>query len=201
MAEKKQSPPGGGHGKNYASSDITNRTYGRLTALYPTEKRDAKGFVVWHCRCTCGNEADVSYNSLVYCNQISCGCRKKEHDQALRGYLTHVDGTSIDALRSGKLPANNTSGVKGVYLIKGRYVAKIVFQHRQYFLGSYKTLSEAAEARGKAEQAICAEVVPFYERWAEKAKADPVWAGENPVRITVRKTASGELRVQLSPPL
>lgn len=50
--------------------------------------------------------------------------QEKEHDKALGGFLTHVDGTSIDALKSRKIPSNNTTGVKGVYLVKGRYLAK-----------------------------------------------------------------------------
>ena len=187
--------------KNNATSDITGQRFGRLIAQYSTKKRDAKGFVIWHCRCDCGNEADISYNSLVYCNQISCGCKKKEHDKALGGFLTHVDGTSIDALKSSKLPSNNTTGVKGVYLVKGRYLAKIVFQRRQYFLGTYPSVEEAAEARKKAEEAIHGEVISFYEKWSEKAAADPVWAKDNPIKISVSKSADAELRVQLQPDL
>ncbi len=53
--------------KNYASADITGRRFGRLTAQYSTKKRDTKGFVIWHCRCDCGNEINVSYNNLMYC--------------------------------------------------------------------------------------------------------------------------------------
>lgn len=49
--------------KNYASSDITGQRFGRLTAQYSTKKRDAKGFVIWHCHCDCGNETDVSYEN------------------------------------------------------------------------------------------------------------------------------------------
>lgn len=187
--------------KNYATSDITGQRFGRLTAQYSTKKRDAKGFVIWHCQCDCGSEADVSYNSLMYCGQTSCGCKKKEHDKALGGFLTHVDGTSIDALKSRKIPSNNTTGVKGVYLVKGRYLAKIVFQHRQYFLGTYASVEEAAEARKKAEEAINGEVIGFYEKWSEKAAADPVWAKDNPIKISVSKSAGAELRVQLQPDL
>ena len=187
--------------KNYASADITGRRFGRLTAQHPTDQRDDKGSVIWHCLCDCGNEVDVSYNSLVYSNQISCGCKKKEHDQALGGFLVHVDGTSIDALKSSKLPSNNTTGVKGVYLVKGRYLAKIVFQHRQYSLGTYSSLDEAAQARKKAEEAIHGEVVSFYEKWSEKAAADPAWAKDNPIRIRVSKNTGAELRVQLQPEL
>ena len=135
--------------KNYASADITCRRFARLTAQYSTKKRDTKGFVIWHCRCDCGNEINVSYNNLMYCGQQSCGCKKKEHDKALAGYLVHVDGTSIDALESDKTPKNNTTGVKGVYRIIDHYLAKIVFQHRQYSLGTYESLEAAAEARKK----------------------------------------------------
>lgn len=58
----------------------------------------------------------------------SCGCQKKEHDKSLQSFLTHVAGTSVDALKSKKVPTDNTTGYKGVYLIRGKYVAKIVFQ-------------------------------------------------------------------------
>ncbi len=185
--------------KNYASSDISGRHFGRLTAQYSTKKRDIKGFVIWHCRCDCGNEIDVSYNNLMYCGQQSCGCKKKEHDKALAGYLTHVDGTSIDALKSDKIPKNNTTGVKGVYFIKGRYLAKIVFQHKQYFLGTYESLEAAAETRKKAEDLLNEKVVGFYEKYAEKAAADPAWAKDNPMKIHVSRSDSGELDVTIQP--
>lgn len=97
----------------------------------------------------------------MYCGQQSCGCKKREHDKALAGFLTHVDGTSIDALKSSKLPSNNTTGVKGVYLVKGRYLAKIVFQHRQYFLGTYASVEEAAEARKRQKKPSVAKLSAF----------------------------------------
>ena len=100
----------------------------------------------------------------MYCGQQSCGCKKNEHDKALAGYLVHVDGTSIDALESDKIPKNNTTGVKGVYRIKGHYLEKIVFQHRQYSLGIYESLEAAAEARKKAEELLSEKVVGFYEK-------------------------------------
>ena len=112
--------------------------FGRLTAMYPTKKRDAKGFVIWHCRCDCGNEPDVSYNNLMYCGQQSCGCRKKEHDQELGTLLTHVGGTSLEMIQSQKLPRDNTTGYKGVYLVRGKYMAKIVFQKYLYRAGTDK---------------------------------------------------------------
>ena len=63
--------------ENYASSDITGQRFGRLTAQYSTKKRDAKGFVIWHCHCDCGNETDVSYNNLIL-NEVYT--RKEQKD-------------------------------------------------------------------------------------------------------------------------
>lgn len=187
--------------KNYAYSDITGRRFGQLTALYPTSERSNRGSVVWHCRCDCGNETDAAYNDLMYANLKSCGCQKRAHEQELNQYLTHVDGTCIDQLKSKKIPRNNTTGVKGVYRMKGRYAAKIVFQKKQYFLGSYSSLEEAAKVRSLAEEAISDEVVRFYEKWAERAASDPDWASENPIQIKVRKTEQNDLRVDLLPEL
>ena len=42
-------------------------------------------------------------------------------------------------------------------------------------------------------------VVGFYEKWSEKAAADPVWAKANPMKIHVSRLDSGELDVALQP--
>jgi len=186
--------------KNYAYVDITGQRFHRLTALYMVEGRTSKGGMIWHCRCECGNELDVSYNNLVYSNMRSCGCQKREHDMQLNEMVEHVDGTSINHLRSRKTPSNNTTGVRGVYLIKGKYVAKIVFQKKQYLLGTYDRLADAAEARKAAEAEINGRVTSFYDCWKEIADADPEWAEQNPIRISVVKT-NGELKVSLLPSL
>lgn len=187
--------------RDYAFVDIAGQKFHRLTALYRLDKRDRAGYVIWHCRCDCGNEVDVSYNALVHANMKSCGCQKKEHDRALAGYLTHVAGTSIDMLKSSKLPANNSTGVKGVYLVKGKYVAKIVFQKKQYVLGTFRTLEEAAQVRHEAEERINEQVVSFYSRWKAKAEQEPEWAKRNPVSISVERGMNGEIRLLFQPNL
>ena len=184
----------------YRSSDIRGQKFDRLTALYPLPQRDRKGNVIWHCRCECGNELDVPYNNLLYSNLKSCGCQRREHDMQLKELLPHVDGTSICHLRSKKTPKNNTTGVRGVYLIRGRYVAKIVFQKKQYLLGTYDKLEDAADARREAEAVLNDQVATFYDRWADKAKEDREWADANPISISVERR-NGELRVELLPRL
>lgn len=181
-------------------ADITGKKFNRLTALYISKRNDPKDGVIWHCRCDCGNEVDVPYNSLVFCNQKSCGCQKKEHDQKLQTFLTHVAGTSVDALKSKKVPTDNTTGYKGVYLIRGKYVAKIVFQKKQYFLGTYDNIEDAAEARKEAEEVLFDGVAEHYQKWKEYADADPDWAEQNPIQVIVNQQ-DRKLNVVLLPDL
>ncbi len=40
--------------------DLTGMRFGKLEVRYPTDKRIDNGSVVWHCKCDCGNECEVS---------------------------------------------------------------------------------------------------------------------------------------------
>lgn len=181
-------------------ANIAGQRFHRLTAEYMLPDRDPNGNVLWHCRCDCGNEIDVSYNNLVYCNMKSCGCQKKEHDQKLKSFLTHVAGTSVDAIKSKKVPTDNTTGYKGVYRIHGKYVAKIVFQKKQYFLGTYEKIEDAADARREAEEALFDGVAEHYRKWKQYADANPDWAEQNPIRIMVNHS-DRKISVTLLPDL
>lgn len=57
-------------GKN--AKDITKQKFGKLTALYPTDKRDITA-TIWHCLCDCGEYSDVSIHNLITGNTSSCG--------------------------------------------------------------------------------------------------------------------------------
>lgn len=183
------------HRKNYAVKDIAGQRFFRLTARYPAEAQNGRG-IVWHCRCDCGTEIDVPYNDLVYGNMKSCGCQKKEHDAQMPELLTHIDGTCIEALRSGKRPANNTTGYRGVYKTRGKYTAKIVFQKKQYFLGTFEKAADAAAVREKSEQLPFGEAVSLYEAWKKKASADPDWAAEHPLAYLVVRDRDGMPRIR-----
>lgn len=186
--------------KNYYTKDISGINFGSITALYPTDKRDKKGNVIWHCRCNdCGNTIDISYNELLYTNRKSCGCQKKKHTENLHKHLTHVDGTSIDMIRSQKLPANNTTGCKGVYYIRGRYTAKIVFQKKAYYLGSYDRYEEAVAVRQAAEELLLKGTLEHYSKWQAMADSNPQWAKENPIKINTYRNENNEIEVEFLP--
>jgi hypothetical protein len=57
--------------------DLTGMTFGRLTALAPTERRAGRG-VVWRCVCACGAETFAPRASLASGNTASCGCLQRE---------------------------------------------------------------------------------------------------------------------------
>lgn len=56
--------------------DLTNKKFGKWTVLYPVGGKDeySSRSIYWHCRCGCGTEKDVSSNSLVRGDSLSCGC-------------------------------------------------------------------------------------------------------------------------------
>lgn len=58
---------------NITKLDLTNKTFGKIKALKPTEER-LNGSVVWECVCECGTKRFYPAN-LLNANRIwSCGC-------------------------------------------------------------------------------------------------------------------------------
>lgn len=57
--------------------NLTGTVFGRLTALYPTDKR-VNSNIVWHCKCSCGKECDVTQYHLTSGTTKSCGCLRRE---------------------------------------------------------------------------------------------------------------------------
>lgn len=57
--------------------DLTGMTFGRLTAVEPTELRAGTG-MVWRCVCACGTERFVPCGRLTSGNTASCGCLQRD---------------------------------------------------------------------------------------------------------------------------
>ena len=53
--------------------DLTGQKFGKLTVLYRNGSTWNNG-AIWHCKCDCGNEIDVTNNHLITGNTQSCGC-------------------------------------------------------------------------------------------------------------------------------
>lgn len=168
--------------------DISGKKFGRLTALYATEKRDKKGSVVWHCRCDCGNETDMTHDNLVYGNYRSCGCLREEIRKNISNQLHMVDGTCVEWLEHRKHRSDNTSGFRGVYLSKnGTYQVMIGFKKERFYIGTFKTFQQAVGKRLEAEELIHDGFVKAYYAWKKRAEKNSGWAVENPLIFEVKK--------------
>lgn len=96
---------------------------------------------------------------------------------------------------------SGTSGVKGVYWIRGKWVAKIVSQKKQYALGAYDRFDDAVRARKEAEESICKGTVEHHTRWKAIADTDPQWAQDNPISILVERNQDNTISVIFLPTL
>ena len=183
-------------------TDLTGRRFGRLVAEYPTERRDHKGSVYWHCRCDCGGEAEATEDGLVFGNNLSGGCLKRENQRKVSQQLHRIDGTCVEWLEKRKSRKDNTSGFRGVYLMKnGRYRVTIGFKGERFYLGTFSTMEEAVQVRREAESEIHDAFVELYHRWKERTAADPEWGKKNPLIFRVVKEPGGSYRVISSPVL
>ena len=78
--------------------DLTNRIFGKLKAIRPTQDRD-HNYVVWECICECGNTHYVRSGNLLIGSVQSCGCQGKGKWKALDltgkkfGLLTAMEPT------------------------------------------------------------------------------------------------------------
>lgn len=61
--------------------DIKGERYGKLVVISETKERDAKGSVIWECKCDCGKSVNVSSNSLRMGTVLSCGCSRAESNE------------------------------------------------------------------------------------------------------------------------
>lgn len=148
------------------ASDSRGQRFGRLVALYPTARRDSRGSVIWHCRCDCGTELEVSHNALVQGECRSCGCLKREVQQQLPDKLHHIDGTCVEMLENRKHRSDNTSGFRGVTRCpNGSYRVGIGFKGKRYYVGTYGSYQQAVAARLAAEQEIHGAFLEAYYRW------------------------------------
>lgn len=151
--------------RNMPYRDLTGQKIEMLTVLEKTEKRDAKGSIIWRCQCDCGNECFYTEDALIHGNTVSCGCyRKGVLPQKMQDSLHRVDGTCVERLLQQKARTDNRSGHVGIHLTKdNRYYAMIGFRGKRYNLGTYSNLEDALKARRRGEEMH----IDFLEKYHE----------------------------------
>ena len=177
--------------------DLSGQKFGLLTAVYPTERRDHRGSVYWHCVCECGNEIDVAAGALLDGNNRSCGCQKDKNQKQIAQRRHLVDGTCVEVLEKRKKRRDNESGFRGVFYLKNsnRYRVDIGFKGKRYYVGLFEDYDEAVQARLEAENLIHNSFINIWKEWNQKDQEDPQWGKKHPLVFNVRKV-NGELQVE-----
>lgn len=171
--------------------DLTNIRFGRLLVLRKSDTQ-VKGRVSWHCLCDCGNHVDALSKNLLSKGTKSCGCLAKESAKSLAKDLSvkkkqieanklkeiqkkevetrkekyYVEGVDTSAL-TAKKRKDNKSGIRGVSWDKSRnrWKADICVGNERKYVGRFKTLEDAKEARELAEKEY---FKPILDKKAEK---------------------------------
>ena len=116
--------------------DITNKRYGKLIALYPTDKRRSRS-VMWYCQCDCGGYAIVPKIDLECGNTVSCGCIKSKGEEKITKILNFLN-ISYDREKT----FNECLSPKGNKLKFDFYLPDydccIEYDGEQHFLGNSK---------------------------------------------------------------
>lgn len=171
-----------GKEQHFKSRDLSNKInkYG-VKAIRNTHKKKW-GAYIWECECPCGKMFEVTTDKFE--SVQSCGCaqdsaRKYQAETILKEYteIATEDKTNVLAINSKTTFKNNTSGIRGVTWDKSRskWLAQITFKGRNYNLGRYDTIEEAAKIRKIAEQKMFGEFLDWFakefpDRWKKLSK-------------------------------
>lgn len=156
------------------AKDITNMTFGLLTAIEPTELRN-RGDVVWRCRCECGNIVELPATRLLIGNTSSCGCLQKQiRKDVFKKANKNFAGTYLTRAVKEKIVAEDTiSGYVGVAPKRGKWYAHITYKGKRYFLGCYYDIDDAVKARARAKQLVIEDAQGLINFYDEIHKNDP----------------------------
>lgn len=131
--------------------DLTNQKFGKLTALYPTEKRRGN-HIVWVCKCDCGNTCEVSGAMLTIGHTNSCGCLNSVGESAIQ---TVLEMNHISFIKEKTFPDfiyKETGGSPRYDFYLPEYNRLIEFdgsQHYQNNVDFFKTKVENQKERDK----------------------------------------------------
>jgi hypothetical protein len=155
--------------------NLTNKRFGKLTAIEDSGQRTKSGNKIWKCECECGNHHLARGDMLRSGDIKSCGCLKiesaKKNIKNIRKKHTDklsVEGTLLSVIQeSRKINKNNTSGVNGVRWNKhkGKWCTTIGFKGKDIYLGAFMDKQDAINARLKAEEEY---YKPILDKYKEK---------------------------------
>lgn len=172
------------HANNF--NDLVGSQFGWLTVELLHEEKHSSGRCRWVCRCQCGAET-IQFTSDLRSGRVkSCGCYTAGVlGRELHTHLHTINGTMIEML-TGQKRKTNTSGYVGVFAKGKRWKASITFQRKQYHLGIYDDIQEAAKAYQRAH-----EMRSNFVEWYAKEFPDEYMRIKESIRLKLNVAAPG----------
>lgn len=144
--------------------DLVGQTFGLLTVVKDTGKRNRRYETIWLCECECGNSKEVVGKHLIEGHTMSCGCLSMSHGEFL--IKQNLDALNIDYIQEYRLKNNQRLDF---YLPK--YNVGIEFDGEQHFIENnffkYSLLEQQISDKKKNE--YCQEVgiklirIPYFD--------------------------------------
>ncbi|PIC59125.1 HNH endonuclease [Sporosarcina sp. P12(2017)] len=136
--------------------ELAGKRFGKLTVVRREGSMGSNA--TWLCYCDCGGVIQASGVQLKTGTAKSCGCISVPTGEKVQKYIKEnlmVDGVYTAILKS-KIRNDNNTGIKGVFPVKRKnsikYRASIGIKNKQYHLGYFDTVEEAAAARRAGEE-------------------------------------------------
>lgn len=158
--------------------DRTGEQIGELTILGMESMWRGETYTKYLVRCKrCGGESVMDGKHLKT-NRICARCAK-ENLGAGRELVNAamVGGTNMIHLRgildeSRRVNKNSASGVTGVNRCGNKWRAVIVFRRKQYYLGTFDRIEDAAAARREAEEYLYGDFLAWYTETTARPEHD-----------------------------
>ena len=119
-------------------NDLTGKRFGKLVAIEPTQKR-AGSYVIWKCRCDCGEECEKSSWILTHGHTIKCPKCKASKGELAIAELLKINNIPFESeKRFGTCKDKNTLPFD--FFVNNSYLIEFDgIQHFQYTNYSWNT--------------------------------------------------------------
>lgn len=150
--------------KQYIDSYIN----GLLILDAKLEKSQNGNKIYFYCLCPCGCKFWTLKTHVLSGNTKTCGHNKKINLEKGKAIMKSAskDGTNAYSIQRKGKNINNKTGYTGVSFMSstGKYRAYINFKRRQYYLGLYDNIEDAAKVRKIAEKHYFGNFLKWYKQ-------------------------------------
>lgn len=173
--------------------DRVGEQVGALTILGMDGEWNGEYLTRYRVRCAqCGGESIMDGGHLRT-NRECAACARKNLETGRQMFReADVEGTNLYMLRGAvdgtrAVNKNSSSGITGVNRFGDKWRAVIVFKRKQYTLGIYDTVEQAAKRRREGEEHLYKDFLEWYEAEQKRRQEDAMPETERILHLWAQK--------------